>query len=71
MLNQTQAGITVSSDEEIKDQILTLYREYTEKGFVSYSGVSSEIERFSHREMAKQFADVLEEICESREKDNA
>ena len=71
VLNQTQAGITVSSDEEIKDQILTLYREYTEKGFVSYSGVSSEIERFSHREMAKQFADVLEEICESREKDNA
>ena len=71
VLNQTQAGITVSSDKEIKDQILTLYREYTEKGFVSYSGVSSEIERFSHREMAKQFAGVLEDICEPRGKDNA
>ncbi len=62
VLNQTHAGITVSSDEEIKEQILTFYREYKENSFVSYSGVSSEIEKYSHREMARKFAEVLEEI---------
>ena len=67
LLNQTQAGIDVSSDAEIKDQILKLYREYSEKGFVKYSGIPSEIEKYSHREMARKFADILEEICESKE----
>lgn len=64
VLNQTHAGKTVSSDAEIKEQILSLYREYKEKGYVSYSGVPSEINRYSHREMARKFAEVLEEVCE-------
>ena len=66
LLHQTQAGVIVSSDAEIKEHILKLYREYKENGFVKYSGVLSEIEKFSHREMARKFADVLEDICESR-----
>ena len=39
VLSQTGAGITVTSDEEIKDQVMTFYREYSERGFVSYSGI--------------------------------
>ena len=66
LLNQTQAGVNVSLDTEIQDQILKLYLEYCENGFVKYSGILSEIERYSHQEMAKNFAEVLEEICESR-----
>jgi glycosyltransferase involved in cell wall biosynthesis len=65
LLNQTHAGVNVSSDAEIKEQILTVYREYEKNGFVSYSGVPFEIEKYSHREMARKFAEVLEEICES------
>lgn len=64
LLNQTQAGVTVSSDSEIKDQLLKLYQEYKENGFVTFSGVFLEIEKYSHREMARKFAKVLEDICE-------
>jgi len=64
LLSQTKAGINVSSDAEIKEQFLNLYHEYEENGFVKYSGIISELEKYSHREMARKFADVLEEICE-------
>jgi glycosyltransferase involved in cell wall biosynthesis len=63
VLSQTQAGMSVSSDAEIKEQIAALYREYKEKGFVSYAGITSEIEKYSHREMARKFAGALEDIC--------
>jgi hypothetical protein len=67
LLNQTQTGVHVSSDSEIKDQLLKLYREYRENGVVKFSGVPSEIEKYSHREMARKFAEVLDDICESKE----
>jgi glycosyltransferase involved in cell wall biosynthesis len=60
LLNQTQAGADVTSDAEIKDTLLKLYREYKENGFVRYLGNLSEIEKFSHREMAKKFSEILE-----------
>ena len=66
LLNQTHAGVNVSSDAEIKEQILSVYQEYEKNGFVSYSGVPIEIEKYSHREMARKFAEVLEEICEPK-----
>jgi hypothetical protein len=70
LLKQTHAGLQVSSDSEIKDSILQFYREYEENGSVKYSGMQSEIERYSHREMAKKFADVLEDICVSMKNPN-
>lgn len=63
VLGQTQAGMTVSSDEEIKERIVALYREYKEQGYVSYAGIASEIDKYSHRKMAGKFAEALEEIC--------
>jgi hypothetical protein len=62
VLSQTGAGITVTSDEEIKDQVMTFYREYSERGFVSYAGIPGETEKYSHREMARKFAKVLEDV---------
>lgn len=70
LLLQTQAGVNVASDVEIRDQILQLYREYKENGSVNFSGIIPEIEKYSHREMAGKFAEVLEETCESRGKVN-
>lgn len=64
LLDQTRAGLMVSADEEIKDCILQLYREFLEMGLVRYCGIPAEIEKYSHREMAKKFAEVLEEICQ-------
>jgi glycosyltransferase involved in cell wall biosynthesis len=62
VLSQTGAGITVTSDQEIKDQVMTFYREYSERGFVSYAGIPAETEKYSHREMARKFAKVLEDV---------
>ena len=63
LLSTTDAGVQVSSDEEIKDRILTLYREYKETGCVGYTGILSEIDTYSHKEMAKKFSDVLNTLC--------
>ncbi len=65
LLEKTHAGIHVSTDEEIKDQLLRFYQEFQENGTIGYHGLQSEIEKYSHREMAKQFADVLDNLCKS------
>ena len=62
LLGQTGAGLNVSADEEIKECISGYYQEYRERGFVSYTGIPAEIEKYSHREMARKFANILEEI---------
>jgi glycosyltransferase involved in cell wall biosynthesis len=67
LLNQTRAGLNISAEAEIKAYILQLYREYLERGFVKYFGIPMEIEKYSHREMAKKFAEVLDEICKPGE----
>jgi hypothetical protein len=67
LLDQTRAGLNASTDEEIKECIMHLYREYLEIGSVRYSGISTEIEKYSHREMAKKFAKVLDEISKPGE----
>ena len=67
LLDKTCAGVQVSSDTEIREKIVTFYRDYTGNGFVSYSGVHSEIEKYSQREMARKFATVLEDISTSRD----
>jgi glycosyltransferase involved in cell wall biosynthesis len=67
LLDQTQAGKNISTDAEIKDRILQLYREYQENGFVRYSVISSEIEKFNHREMAKKFAEVLDIVTDKKQ----
>jgi hypothetical protein len=70
LLTLTKTGVTVSSDAEIREHILQLYQDYNENGFVKYKGDISEIERYSQREMARKFADVLEDISEPRGKVN-
>ena len=70
LLDQTRAGHNVSLDEEIKECILQLYREYLETGFVRYFGIHTEIEKYSHREMARKFAEALEEICKPEKYSN-
>ena len=38
------------------------YKEYKEKGNVDYTGKETEIMKYSHREMAKRFSEILELI---------
>ena len=60
VLRQTQAGVHVQSDRELKDFILAAYAEFAAKGQVSYRGEANAFAPYTHREMARKFAEVLD-----------
>lgn len=60
LLEETEAGYFVSSVEDIKDIIIKYYTEYKLNGRVSYKGNISNIEKYSQKEMARRFAEVLD-----------
>lgn len=62
LLDQTQAGVHVSNEEELKDYLMKAYQEYKEAGAVQYRGIDAEVIKYSHREMARKFAEVLDEV---------
>lgn len=59
LLNETKAGIDASTIPDIKDALEKLYREYQLKGKIVYDGRKSEIDKYSHHEMARKFSEVL------------
>ena len=62
LLDETKAGVSGQTGEEIKALLLRLYQEYKSTGIVSYSGDEAETSKYSHREMAKKFASILDII---------
>ncbi len=62
LLNKTNAGICAPSVEDIKNVLKKLYQEYKLKGKVAYQGEESEINKYSHREMASKFSKVLDQL---------
>lgn len=62
LLDETKAGASGQTGEEIKALLLRLYQEYKSTGIVSYSGDEAETGKYSHREMARKFASVLDSI---------
>jgi len=67
LLNETGAGICAPSVEDIKDVLKKLYQEYKLKGEVAYQGKESSVNKYSHREMARKFAGILDSLVkESR-----
>jgi hypothetical protein len=62
LFKSTKVGTYVSCVEELKIAILSYYQEYKLTGKVAYKGNLTEIDKYSHREMARQFAKVLESI---------
>jgi len=59
-----------STEEEIREYLLKAYREYRELGAVPYHGIEAEIIKYSHVEMAKKFAKVLEDVTNGARPDN-
>jgi hypothetical protein len=68
IINKTQAGIHAFDLNEIKKEIERAYSEFKSTGRVSYKGVTSEIEKFNHREVAREFARQLDSILTRLEK---
>jgi hypothetical protein len=60
LLNDTRAGVSGQTGEEIKALLLPLYQEYKSGGTVTYRGDEAEIDKYSHREMARKFASILD-----------
>jgi len=62
ILIQTRAGTYAPTIKEIQKGLLGFYEEYEHTGKVSYNGYLEEINKYSYREMAKKFADILNQI---------
>ena len=62
LLDQTQAGVYCSNEIELREFLLKGYHEYKEHGTIQYRGIKADVMKYSHREMARKFADVLEEM---------
>ena len=62
ILNDTNAGTYVQTIEEIKDYLVNSYQQWKRDGNVSYPVKISNINKYSHREMVKNFSEVLEYI---------
>jgi glycosyltransferase involved in cell wall biosynthesis len=64
LLIQTQAGLHAGNEEELKTAILGAYREYKECGAVQYWGIHEEVMKYSHKEMARKFAGILDNMVQ-------
>lgn len=62
LLEETGAGICAATIEEMKRTLQKLYQEYKLKGKVAYSGIESKINKYSHQEMARKFAEILDSL---------
>lgn len=62
LLVETKAGVYAPTVEEIETSVLSFYEEYKRTGRVCYNGDLKEIDKYSYREMAKKFADMLNQV---------
>jgi glycosyltransferase involved in cell wall biosynthesis len=61
LLRETQAGTHISKLDELKCFLLESYIRYKYDVPLQYNGIDSEIEKYSHLQMAKKFSDILNE----------
>jgi Glycosyltransferase Family 4 len=62
LLAKTGAGVQLFSTEEIRTFLLTAYRQYRDRGSVTYAGVASEVEQYTHRDMTRKFGQLLDDL---------
>jgi hypothetical protein len=63
-LLETRAGVHIQGKKELRQYLLSSYKEFKSRGFVTYHADPEAIRRYTHSEMAKRFSDVLiEMIC--------
>jgi len=62
LLEETMAGIHVSSLSYLKKIVANWVTEHKKTREVIYKGRNDKIQKYSHREMARKFAQVIEEV---------
>lgn len=64
LLEETGAGVHPPNHEELKKALLEFYNDYKTYGYVPYKGNEEKISKYSHLEMARQFAELLNAVTE-------
>ena len=62
LMEETCAGTHVTGLDELKKALTGFYDEYKRTGKVQYHGIEEKLMRYSHREMARKFAQVIEDV---------
>ena len=62
LLNETKAGKYCKTVEDVKAALVELYSAYKASGKVDYAGDVREIDKYSHREMARKFSEILDRL---------
>jgi 2-polyprenyl-3-methyl-5-hydroxy-6-metoxy-1,4-benzoquinol methylase len=62
LIVETKVGIHAPSVDKVITALLTFYEEYKRCGKISYNGNLNEINKYSYRELAKRFVDILNKI---------
>ena len=63
LLAETKAGVSAPTVEAVEKAIKELYDEYKAKGQVTFRGDEATIDQYSHRGMAKRFAELLDRLA--------
>jgi hypothetical protein len=61
LVKQTRAGVQLTSRSEVHSYLKAAYAEYKQTGQVKYHGDAAAISKYTHREMAAQFAALLDQ----------
>lgn len=62
LLSDTGAGYCAEGYDEIYTTLRMLYEKYLENGSIDYNGRRDRIDRYSHKEMARRFSEVLDRV---------
>ena len=62
LLDETKAGMYCKTVGDIKNILRDIYSEHKLRGKISYNGDIEKINKYSYREMAKKFAEVLDSL---------
>lgn len=68
LLDETEAGICAPTAEDVKNALKEFYREYKLKGGIAFKGNISKLNKYSHREMARKFADILDQLILNKQR---
>ena len=59
-LEETKAGVHVQSKQQLRACIMEMYSEFRRDGQVGYHADPRAVEQYSHRQMARKFAEMLD-----------
>jgi glycosyltransferase involved in cell wall biosynthesis len=65
LLKKTNAGIAVSNEDELENQLIQWYQEFLATGTVNYKGNKSEISKYTREESSRKLASILDGLSSS------